>query len=66
MSKLAPANQDGLKPYAVRVWCFGRVTTTVHYAEGPRSAGYMALGRPGPGEYIKSSRRATNEDMKDA
>jgi hypothetical protein len=65
MSKYAPANQDGEKPYVVEKSGWGRKRSKVIYARTVAEAKHRAFGRLGVGEYITGCRRATPEDMAD-
>lgn len=63
MTKYAPANEDGLKPYVVERKGWGKTDTRVVYAANTPEAKYKAFGRMGTGEYITGCRRATPEDV---
>lgn len=63
MSKYAPANTAGEKPYVVTMRSWGRERSKLVYADSATSAKYLAFGRLGTGEYITSTRRATAADL---
>ena len=64
MSKYAPADENGDKPYVVEVWDFGRHSVRVVYAANPGEAKYRAIGRQrNPMAYAQSVRRATPQDL---
>ena len=63
MTKYAPANEAGDKPYVVEKAGWGRKQSKVVYAPNVSAAKYRAFGRMGTGEYITGCRRATPEDV---
>lgn len=63
MSKYAPANAAGEKPYVVTQSSWGRTRTKVAYGNTVADAKYRAFGRQGVGEYIMRCRRATPADV---
>lgn len=63
MTKYAPANQAGEKPYVVEQSGWGRKRSKVVYAKTAAEAKYRAYGRQGVGERITGCRRATPEDL---
>jgi hypothetical protein len=63
MSKYAPANEFGDKPYVVTQSGWGRKRSKIAYGKTAAEAKYRAFGRQGVGEYITGCRRATLEDM---
>lgn len=63
MTKYAPANELGEKPYVVEQAGWGRRRTRVVYAHTVADAKIRAFGRQGVGEYIVGCRRAKPEDM---
>ena len=63
MTKYAPANEAGDKPYVVEKAGWGRRQSMVVYALNASAAEYRALRRLGNGEYITGCRRATPEDV---
>ena len=63
MSKYAPANENGEKPYFVEIVRWGRSSSMVVYAENTSDARYRALGRHGPGEYVQRVRRARSGEV---
>ena len=62
MSKFAPANAEGQKPYVIVGWRWGREVTVIVYGETAASARYCS-GFRGTAEYVISARRATPEDL---
>lgn len=63
MSKYAPPNENGEKPYVVEQSGWGRKRSKVVYADTAAAAKYRAFGRQGVGEYITGCRRATPDDI---
>ncbi|MEJ6554047.1 hypothetical protein PQI51_03290 [Microbacterium esteraromaticum] len=63
MTKYAPANENGEKPYVVTQSGWGRTRTRITYAKTVAEAKFRAFGRQGVGEFITGCRRATPEDM---
>lgn len=63
VTKYAPQNEAGEKPYVVERSGWGRKTTRVVYAENATAAKHRAFGRMGTGEYITGCRRATPNDI---
>lgn len=62
--KYAPA-RDGLKPYVVSVYDWGRERDHLVWAEKASDARYEAVGRTRPGVYAGKIRRATPADLVD-
>lgn len=62
MSKYAPANEAGEKPYVVECFGWGRKRSVVVYAKTATEAKHRAFGRRGVGEHISGCRRATPEE----
>lgn len=60
--KYAPAREDGLKPWLVECFDWGRTRYRIVYAESASEAVYEWVGRKRPGVY-GSARRATPADM---
>jgi hypothetical protein len=61
MSKYAPPNDEGLKPWVVTVSDFGRKYVRIIYAETSAAAKYAAVGRQ---QHVSATaRRATPEDL---
>jgi len=65
MSKYAPANDKGEKPYVIVQSGWGRHRVKIAYGKTLTDAKWRAFGRQGTGEYIVHGecRRATPEDM---
>lgn len=63
MSKYAPANEAGEKPYVVEQTGWGRKRAKVAYGTSVSDAKYRAFGRQGVGEYVTGCRRATPADL---
>jgi hypothetical protein len=63
MTKYAPANEAGDKPYVVEQSGWGRRRTRVVYARTVAEAKHRAFGRQGVGEHITGCRRATPDDL---
>lgn len=63
MTKYAPANDAGEKPYVVEQSGWGRKRSRIVYAPDPASAKFRAFGRQGVGEHITGCRRATPDDL---
>ena len=61
MAKFAPKNDEGLAPYVITIWRFGRVSSRIVYAETVTAA--RQSFRLGTAEYVQSSRRATPDDI---
>jgi len=59
--KYLPTNEAGEKPYTVVFSGWGQVRTYLVYAKDAAQARYRVLGRGGPGQYVKSVRRARAE-----
>lgn len=61
MSRYAPPNADGLKPWVVTIREWGRTRDTIQYAETAARAKYRAIGRAR--HVTATARRATPLDM---
>lgn len=62
MSKYAPADTDGNKPYIITISDWGKDRTVLEYAPTPVEA-RSRHSRRGVGQYVKGVRRATTEDV---
>lgn len=62
MSKYAPANESGDKPFVVTGIDWGRSVTRVIYAPDSATARYNS-GLRGTGQYVQAVRRATPDDL---
>lgn len=62
MSKYAPANAEGKKPYVVSGRNFGRLIDRIVYAEDASAAKHWS-GFVGVGNYVVRVRRATPQDL---
>ena len=62
MSKYAPPDDEGRKPFVVTVSDWGRKRTRVVYAADRHGARYAAIGRGGPGTYVTKIRRALADE----
>ena len=65
MSKYAPADDYGRKPYVVTKWHWSREVSKVVYTADAKEARWTAWGRMGVGEHIVNVRRATPADVQD-
>lgn len=63
MPSYAPTNEEGLKPYIVVEFDWGKTREHLVYASDAADAKWKAVGRVGPGRYASSCRRATPEDI---
>jgi hypothetical protein len=61
MSKYAPLNEDGLKPWVVTRNEWGRTSEQIVYAKSSADAKYKAIGRQL--HVTGTVRRATSEDI---
>lgn len=63
MSRYSAPTEDGRKHYVVSLVRWGKETQRVVLAEDLAAAKYEVLGRRGPGEYVRSARRARPEEV---
>ena len=61
MSRYAPPNELGEKPYTVKLSQWGHESEVVVYAKDANQAKYRALGRGGPMQYVVSVRRTPGD-----
>ena len=62
MAKYAPVREsDGLKPWVVTVWSWGRSHDRIEWADTNRQAVFQAIGRQM--HTIGRARRATPDDL---